>query len=147
MAFVNEYISEKDTKKYKIDDSVFKYNPLLSKDALPSDWKPMWTVDKVRGDFFIRMNVGREELSNRVTCMFFYNGHEYKIEIDNLGDGKLKFSDTPYLIIWGLVKITPLSEGSFSHKELIASLKEALTIYGYGGIRKQIPNTIVKFTF
>jgi len=48
-------------------------------------------------------------------------------------------------MIWELLN-TP-SIGSVMNQEVLDVLKESLTVHGYDGARRQLPNTIVEFNF
>lgn len=67
--------------------------------------------------------------------------------------GSIKLSERPYRILWHFdgfdeawpwkCPVPPKEE----QPHVIQLLKEALTAYGYAGMRKQLPETIVSFNF
>ncbi|MGH1471536.1 MAG: hypothetical protein ACRBCS_10105 [Cellvibrionaceae bacterium] len=146
MSFVNEYISKEDIEKYGIEKAYIRYHPFLIEDGVPSYHKFDWTVDRASDTYLVQMKTGREEWANRVTWIFGYKDKEFTIELDKK-KGSLSFNESPYLIVWDLVDIKP-SDLSESEREIVISLlKDALTVYGYFGVRRQIENTQVKFNF
>lgn len=56
MAFVNEYISEEDIKKYEIREIWDKFHP-FSKNDMNLLKKHSWTVDKERDVFLFLLNL------------------------------------------------------------------------------------------
>lgn len=144
MGFVNEYVSEDDIEKYNLEELIRHYLPFFSRAEAPQPWRPLWTIDRERGIVFMSMKSGREDLSNRITWMLIWNGSEYKIEVDKFGDPNQTFESSPFIIEWSLVRTDPEPT---NRNELIEVLKEALTAHGYGGARRQVPNTVVNFRF
>ena len=148
MAFVNEYVSDEDINKYGLEEVRLRFNPQFRKSGLPSNFQYDWVIDREKNVYLMRVKVGRDDISNRVTWVLSWKGNEITVQTDRMPGGSLSFSESPYKIIWGLVKVMPnelLEE--VTEKELLATLKEALTIFGDGGVRHQVPNTIVEFNF
>jgi hypothetical protein len=57
------------------------------------------------------------------------------------------FNENPYVMVWNLIKVSPENFYQESPETVKEGLKEALSVFGYDGSRKQIPNTVVKFNF
>lgn len=144
MAFVNEFVSEEDVKKYDLDKIWDIYHP-FSKGEPPLGFRYTWTIDKEKNIFLIPVASGREEYSNRVTCVLWWNGTRLTIKIDLAAESSSKLSDTPFKRIWELVEVCQRTDFSEPREKVISILKEALITYGYRGADRQISNTIVEF--
>ncbi len=54
MAFVNEYVSEEDIRKYDLVTLRLQYNPVWKKEGkLPYNYQFTWTIDRERDIFLI----------------------------------------------------------------------------------------------
>lgn len=142
MTFVNEYVSEDDVKKYQLDELWFKYNP--GKKEVPSYFQHHWTVDKENNVYFVLVDIGREEHSNRLKFILYINGDLFEVVVEKAKGGSLKYNEQPYKIVWELIAITPTILLD-KHKNIISILQNALSTYGVRGILKQVPNTIAEF--
>lgn len=142
MAFVNEYVSDEDVKKYNLADVRKAWNC-----DIPPGFKYVWTFDRERDCYFILLRSGREEFANRAHCVLYFQGGHWDVEILKELGGSQSAAENPYRIIWGLVEIKNLQGDSVPREEFVPVLKEALTAYGYRGVHSQIDNTIVEFTF
>lgn len=91
------------------------------------------------------MGSGREELSNRATCVLYIKGNLYEIELDIARGTSLSYSDQPYKLIWELASFWPSEHKIEQRTEIINLLKDALTAYGAEGVRRQVADTIVEF--
>lgn len=141
MAFVNEYISDEDIKKYGIEELWLRYNPVYKGQKRPSGFRFQWTVDREQNIYFMMVGGGGYERVNERICLLSYKGKAYEVWIARPGEGSKNLSDEPFYIVW------ELSGGASYGTEVLDALKEALTVFGYDGARRQVPNTIVKFKF
>ena len=146
MAFVNEYVSEEDIKKFDLDDLWHRWHRVWD-GKFPPGHRHTWTVDRERGAYFKPMRVGREEHSNRYEGVLFWNGIEWQVDIDLADNSSASFNDVPFKRVWDLVRIQHPEGKSVPRDEIILILKEALIAFGYQGISRQIPNTVVTFNF
>lgn len=144
MAFVNEYVPEDDIKKYKLDEIWLKYHP--EEKSVPNHYRHEWTVDRERDIYLKWVNVGREEYSSRLTFVLYWKGEFFTADLDLVGIGRpQKLTERPYRKVWELVGIWPSQPKTATREEVLAVLKEALTVRGYDGARRQIPDTVVEF--
>lgn len=143
MAFVNEYISDNDVKKFQLDELWLKYHPAYK--SVPDYYRYRWTIDRERDTYFMIMGSGREELSNRATCVLCIKGNLYEIELDIARGTSLSYSDQPYKLIWEMASFWPSEHKIEQRAEIINLLKDALTAYGAEGVRRQVADTIVEF--
>lgn len=93
----------------------------------------------------MRVGIGREEESNRHTFVFYLKGEQFEVKLDQLPGGSKGFDERPFKKLWGLVGIWPSQPKAATRDEVLVVLKEALTVRGYDGARRQIPDTIVEF--
>jgi hypothetical protein len=147
MAFLNEYVSPEDIKKYKLDEKFLRSHPEYKN--LPSDFRPSWTIDKVRNIYLMgtRMANPSRDTDSWFEFLINWNGKEFFIKLQK-GSGSQKLNESPFLILWDeVISIYPRDLDGAESEELLKILKEALTVRGYDGARKQIPNTVVQFNF
>jgi hypothetical protein len=147
MPFVNEFISKSDIEKYGLDKIYFDLNP--SQTELPSSFNPHWTIDRERDIIFRQIRAANPARDGEHWIEFCLDvaGKKIFVKIDR-AHGSKSFNESPYLIAWDrIIDIYPLDiEDNDIHK-IHGMLKEALTVRGYDGARKQIPNTTVTFNF
>ena len=129
MAFVNEYVSDNNIKKYNLESLRIK-----CKGWIPPRFRFDWTFDSERDSYFIPMESGREENSNQVRGVFYFKGIEWDVKVSLEPGCSLSFSENPYQQIWGLIHIKHPSGGQVPENELVPVLKEALVTYQVFGI-------------
>lgn len=140
MAFVNEYISDEDIKNYEIEKVWLHPNPVYIGKSKPAGFRFEWTINRARDSYFMVLTgPDRDDLYR--TCVLKWKGELFTIYVRGTGDGSTSLSDSPFKKVWEL-------RGAASYdSEILETLKEALTTYGYSGMRRQIPNTVVQFKF
>lgn len=147
MPFVNEFISKPDIEKHGLDKNYFDLNP--SQTELPSSFNPHWTIDRER-DIILRQTRGSNPARDGEHWIEFcvqISGQKYFVKV-NTGNGSDKLSEVPFIMAWGeVVDFYPSDIEVSEHDEVLRLLKEALTVRGYDGARKQIANIVVKFEF
>ena len=129
MTFVNEYIPEKDKKKYDItDDSNFYLAGTSS-----------WTVDREREMFLMhRAGGGPESPEGEMYCAFFWRGHLLNVHIKSLGNG----GDIPGGHGWTKNKILGIGGIDLTPEikaEILADLKLAFEGSGAFGMSNAFP--------
>ena len=145
MAFVNEYVSDEDVKKYDLEGLYNKWSKFI-----PSNFRYNWTVDRERDSHFIRIRTGygsEPSLSNHVLGVLYYQGIHWKVEIRAEEGGSIPYSEHPYRRIWGLEWIKHPEGGAVPEAELIPILKEALIAYKVWGIDTPVTDVVTTFTF
>ncbi len=145
MAFTNEYVSEEDIRKYNLKEIWFDNNAIWKmKGKLPPSYRLYWTIDRERDVYLMCVGIaGREEVS--IEFVLYHQRDITNFVLFQPVESSKKHGKH-YNIIWNMEDISPKLKGN-EKDEVIDLLKEALTIYGYHGIREQIPNTIVSFNF
>ena len=147
MSFLNEYISKKNKEKYMIEEEFIKKNPQFS--SVPEYVDFQWTFDRERDVYLQLVECINSAYSNDYGLYFKLNcrGDVFVYKLCHGKGGSIDFSCNPYVIVWDLLDVKYDTTFDFSLDEATDLLKEALSVYGYRGIRKQIDNTIVKFNF
>lgn len=142
MAFVNEYVSDADVRKFALET--------LHKEwwgEIPPGFRYAWTVDREGNSYYIPLRTGREEFSNRTQGILYFKGIHWKVEVSKEPGSSLSFDENPYRIIWGLVGIKNPEGKTITGEEVIPVLKKALTAYGESGVHWQVANSLTEFTF
>lgn len=143
MAFLNEYVSEENIKKYDLESLYKKWSVWT-----PPRFQFSWTFDPYRDSYYIPMEIGREEESNQVRGVLFYNGIQWNVMVAKEKGGGLSFTENPYRQIWGLIYIKHPGGGFVPEDEIVPVLKEALTAYQVLGIGTPADlNVVTSFTF
>jgi hypothetical protein len=134
MTFVNEAISPSDMQKYGLDEGPYTYHN--------------WTRDAERNYYLLGEVSGNTAYGDEYLGRFdlFVDGQLYNV-ILRPGFISRSFDDTPFIVSWDelqLIYPKPATEDA----DIIAILKEALTVYGYRGRLKQnIDKLRVHFSF
>ena len=153
MTFINEYVSEEDIEKYRLEEAKLSYRPEYSEEGLPSSYKYNWTIDRERNIYLMLARIGKEEFSNRFTWVLNINGQEFKVETDLNSARSMNINEKPFRVIWDWVEESSVDK-ALSKKVYLPTdethrniLKAALAVYGRRGAIKQIEGTIVTFNF
>jgi hypothetical protein len=145
MAFINEYISEEDMKKYDIKGVWKKYHPSTTDEEAASQTYT-WTIDRDREAFFIPIMSGREEFSGQKTCAFWWKGTLFSVLIVYAG-GALDYAASKGSVVWELLNILKPTSSTVPDAEIIPLLKDALTAYRLSGVAFPINDYQVTFKF
>ena len=136
MAFINEYISEENIEKYRINELMNSYQ---GKGKFPKKYyKHLWTIDKEGGSWFMWVDMPHEPLDHtRFTGedIFILNYHGTNIEIvlrKVFEESSVKSIENPYYITWKLDRIIKTID--LKNTEIIEVLRKALNVYGPGGM-------------
>lgn len=155
MTFINEYVSDNDVKKYDLLN-VWCRSP--SDDPIKQAGRSFyWTIDYERNIWLMLREIvhsyensrsGRPEPTDGRIFILSINNEIIEIHLNNLCDESTHvFSQIPFYQVWEFKSMIRTDLTDLSNKEIILILKEALAVFGYDGISKQVPNTIVKFKF
>lgn len=144
MAFVNEYVSDEDVKKYGLEELRMKWG----KD-IPPRFRYTWTFDREKNSYYIPMRTGREEFSNQTRGVLYYKGIHWDVEVSKEPGCSLSFDENPYRIIWGLLHIKHPDGGPVPYDEVVPVLKEALEAYKVSGVTTpaKLVNVVTTFKF
>lgn len=146
MAFVNEYVSEEDIKKYDLVDIWLQAHPLDRKDGgPPPTYRFNWTIDRDRDIYLICVGGGGYD-QFYTEWVLYWKGRPVTVRLKMPGEGSKSFSEQPYRIVWAMDHLF-LKCSDDERQAFLQVLKEALTVYGSRGILHQVPNTTVSFKF
>lgn len=147
MGFINEYASDNDIEKYDLKSVWDKYHP-TSKGQYYLGHKPMLTIDREKNIFLLPIEQGREEHGNRTTMLLWIDENHVLAEIDLVrGLNPDGIESNPYRIVWELADVHPQKGFHLPRKTIIEILKNALSVFGFDGANRQLPNTLVEFRF
>jgi hypothetical protein len=146
MAFVNEYASDEDVEKYGLKEIWDKYHT-HSKGDYFSGYKPTFTIDRERNIFLLALGQASGADGNRTMFLMWWSGNEIRVDLELTAGSSRKTNEQPFFRVWELAYIRVPQGFEAPETEVIEILKEAVQSYGYRGMAKQIPNTIVKFSF
>ncbi len=142
MAFVNEYISDEDIKRYNLIE-LMNYYYKLDRRFHPFDPKTRklrWTIDKERNIWLLKaismhLPDHREGWTGEVYFVLYYQGR--KIEIVLKEEPGTDQSKDPIIKRWTLLRIKEEDIKGFDKKdkqEMFKVLQEALSEYGLDGL-------------
>ena len=143
MAFVAEYISKEDLKKYNVLNTVNEYRIKYGCRATLSDMAIAqldWVIDRQRDIWFIFvcdpcLSDPRDGFTGQEIYILCYKGNVIELDIRRIYDETTSkmLADNPFFIKYKLESINSNTYG-ISLDELYKILKEALTEYGNRGI-------------
>ncbi|MGQ0597917.1 hypothetical protein [Aquabacterium sp.] len=137
MAFMNEWVSEEDIKKYNLPGVWMKV-----KGRTPLQYA--WTIDRDRSVFLIDYASGREEFSNHIDFVLCWDGEIHKARLISDPDhGGLE----NVITTWYLIGIDSPSDSHHNRDEVMSMLKEALRGYKLSGVVTPIQNHTAVFDF
>ena len=142
MAFVNEWISQEDIKKYNLIELKDSY---LKKDYRSyKDWMKLhWCVDRKREIWFMyvvspHVDDHRVGFTGEDFFILHYQGQNIEIVMHRVSkESSVKLSDIPFRVIWKLIRINGEAIKGFEYEEILSVLKEVLNTYGWMGIQDQ----------
>jgi hypothetical protein len=122
MAFMNEYVSAEDAKKYDLDgiNRQFGKEPQV---------RYSWTIDREQNVFLKWINSGKEEFVGRETYVLWWKSYILPIYMESESKGRLSEKTST---IWRLLGIELPTELLEQRDEIVHVLKEALTEYKVG---------------
>jgi hypothetical protein len=150
MAFVNEFVSEEDIQRFDLDE----LSPNWWGEGRPPKWfRHAWTIDRERDLWLIEAKmikqVGRSNRSKPTTKSIFildWQGQRIRFLLDYAGSSDA-FSDAPFHRKWSLLEKHIPATLDVPRQTVLSVLKEALVVYGLRGAHRQVPNTLVTFSF
>jgi len=145
MGFVNEYASDEDIEKYNLHGIWDQYHPFRKGEYYGGN-KPNFTIDREKNIFFMVIKRGIREEGNQAKFLLWWNGIHIVGRLKQEG-GSSELDANPFYRVWHLLELDAIEDNAISETEIKRSLKAALKVYGYWGVRRQIPNTLVEFMF
>ncbi len=139
MAFVNEYISQEDIKRYNLIELQNYYYKLDYSDPFdPKTEKLRWTIDKERNIWLLdaisrHLPDPREGWTGEVYFVLYYQGRKIEIVLEAIGGDKT-LDPIPY--VWKVLRIKEEDIKGFDKEdkqEMLKVLQEALSEYGLNG--------------
>ncbi len=151
MTFVNEFPSESDIRKYKLDALMAEFHTFEWRNGRPSGFTHAWTVDRTSEKYLIEVEMvdefgpsGRPEPTTRSIFALVIGGERILATVDHAGGSK-SFSDCPFKVVRSLINLDMPKGMARTH--VVKPLKDALTAYGYRGAHRQVERTFVVFDF
>lgn len=150
MAFVNEYMSQEDIEKYGFEALAKEYSNLYDSSSFLID--SHWTVDKEKESWLCWFRNEPDPYIDHATTrenvfILHYKGANIEARVWLEEDSKLSIYQSPYIVIWRFISISPSSFEGTQEAEIKTVLQEALSVYGLRGIRAQGEgkNAVVEF--
>ena len=145
MNFRNEYASDEDVNAYGLNEIWDRYHP-FRKGRFFGGSKPDFTIDRANNRFLLALEVGMGESGDEVKFLLWIQKKEVIARLRQHGGSK-DLNDNPFRIKWHLVDLALPQEMVGQQQDVVALLKEALSVRGYWGAQEQRSNTVVEFTF
>jgi hypothetical protein len=158
MAFVAEYISKEDLKKYDIlsnmNELLMKHNYTYPIQDNDTDWMN-WVIDKQRDAWLIHVCLAsmpdpRDGYTGEDIWLLYYKGKNIELDIRRIYDETTSkyFTENPFKIKYKFQSVNS-DIGDISMDEIYEILNEALLEYGDDGIdgRKFLPKEHEIVTF
>ena len=146
MAYVNEYASDEDIERYKLNEVWDRCFP-HKKGSRFWGRKPELTIDHDRAVFLMVVSRGKVSGGTQFKFLLSIGGEEVFVYLNLVEGSSPKFSDRPFYRVWDFVKTRISEYCDIEESEIIQEAKKAVSAFGYNGARKQIPETVVKFNF
>jgi len=137
MAFVNEYVSKRDIRKYRLV-ALRNYYHALDRRRYPFDekvYRLSWTIDKDRGIWLfygVMMHKPdpREGFTGEVYFVLHYKGRNIEVVLKPMDDDR---KSDPIRIVWKVLRINEKDIKGLDKEEVLKVLREALEGYGLNG--------------
>jgi len=158
MAFVNEYVEQREIEEYKLNDlkNFYDQNEDHNGDFFPNDmYQHYWTIDREKNVWLMfcgtfrekGFNIREDEYSREKIFILYYKGVPIDVRLELDEESTISIYDTPYKRIWNFISITPNTYSSSEYSEIKQLLFKALKVFGDDGIQWQVENTIVELNF
>jgi len=154
MAFVNEIVSEEDIKKYGLDELMKEFCSWAWREGRPATFVHAWTIDRSRDIYLVFVKSieevgqsGRPQPTTKKVCVLSWQGKRVQFTIDRAKGSSSMLDEVPFRIVWELVQLDVSQLPDVPRGEIVNAVKEALAVFGHRGSHRQVPNTVVDFTF
>lgn len=146
MAFVNDYASDEDIERFQLNEVWDRYFPFSKGDHYHGR-RPEFTVSREDDVFLMSLAHGHGEDGNRTSFLLRWKGMDIRADLSLVEGSSGRFDERPFFRVWDLNFIEIPRELLDQSDEIMRALKDAVRVRGYWGVRKQIPETVVKFNF
>ncbi|PIE74112.1 MAG: hypothetical protein CSA19_01445 [Deltaproteobacteria bacterium] len=137
MAFVNEYVTEADNKRYNLDELWARYNGVLSQ-KLPD--KKCWVIDREKEIWLLDTgripdpDLDHAYLPEQIWTLH-YQGDNIEVRIQVSDDKEI--AGKQYKRVWDLLALSSDALENLQTELLLQILEEMLKTYGYMGLTVQ----------
>jgi hypothetical protein len=144
MTFINEYVSDEDIRKYRLDDLWDRTHP---RQPWRGTHRHSWTIDRNRNTYLMLIRSGREMKSaNRFEFLLWWDGNEIYLDLEREGNANFRTGEGSGK--WHLRNPHQLASiDAAKSNEIAAALKAALLQYGFSGVEHQLKNYVVHTAF
>ncbi|MCB1925930.1 MAG: hypothetical protein KDJ27_19700 [Gammaproteobacteria bacterium] len=146
MAFVNDYASEEEIGLFGLKEMWDKYFPEFRGEYWVGR-KPDITINREINAYLMPIGNGGESGRGWRYFLLWLDGVEVEVVLKKAPGSSTSFSDSPFKVVWGLVRINISGNEDVLRSAVMAALKSALAAYGYRGVHRQVENTLVEFSF
>jgi hypothetical protein len=146
MAFVNEYATDEDIEKYGLNDIWDRYMARRNTERFFGR-RPELTIDREQDVVLMVASSGAVGSGTQFEFVLLVRSQVVIVRMNLVSGSSLDFSEKPFYRVWDLANFKKQEGCELSNEEIIDKAKEAVTAYGYRGVRRQIPETVVKFSF
>jgi len=137
MAFVNEYVSAEDAKKYDFARLFKRFDKSLL-------GHPTWTIDRENDAFLLWLRASREESRNYQMFAMWWKGKVFPVYLIPTSGGRLNEKSFTH---WRLMELELPEELNLQRSEIVNALKAALIEFKEFGIRVPVVDHTVTFEF
>lgn len=137
MAFVNEYVSPEDAKKYDLACVFARFDKSLL-------GNPTWTIDRENDVFLLWLRSSREESRNYEMFAMSWKGNVFPVYLIPNSGGKLSQKSFTH---WQLMELKLPELLLADNSQITDALKGALAEYKAGGISVPVADHMVTFEF
>lgn len=143
--FTNEYASREDIDDLNLS-AIYGKHFCGREKASYRGGDLQLTIDRENNIFLLPLGQGHGEEGNRTMFLLRYDDQDIRFDLKLVGGSK-NFNERPFVRVWDLAYINLSPRVAEKEKEILSAIKSAMTVYGYSGISKQVPDTLVKFNF
>ena len=138
MAFLNEYASEEDAKKYNLKETFYKAGTSFGLNVSG------WTVDHARGMYLFKVGRGHVNEPSIWTFFIYWHGHLLDFDTRVNGEGVYKVA---YCLSYSNLNLRLPIELKALQNLIVADIKQALVVYQEAGTLTRDTSMTVKCFF
>ena len=138
MAFINEYASEEDAKKYSLKEVFYKAGTRFGLNITD------WTVEHAREMYLFKVGIRDRDDPGVKTFFIYWHGHLLDFDTRVNGEGGYKVA---YCLSYSNLNLRLPIELKALRNLIVADIKEALVVYQDAGILTRDTGMTVKCFF